>query len=92
VAAKRGDRHSDTTYFTKWQSHGCGPIGRRKSLPTLAAQHHRNGRNAPPFPPFMRESFRIQNHTVTVATINLAQPWTKISADLLGLLKPVSHE
>ncbi|MBX3571654.1 MAG: hypothetical protein KF694_04800 [Mesorhizobium sp.] len=40
----------------------------------------------------LREAFNIQNHAVTVATINLAQPWTKISADLLGLLKAVSHE
>lgn len=36
----------------------------------------------------MRESFQIQGHAMTLATINLAQPWQSISEDLLGLLLP----
>lgn len=34
----------------------------------------------------MCERFDIQGHSVTVATINLAQPWQQISADLLSLV------
>lgn len=33
------------------------------------------------------ESFRIQGHSVTLATINLAQPWPTIARDLLHLLE-----
>lgn len=36
----------------------------------------------------MRESFQIQGHVVTVATINLAQPWQMISSDMLDLISP----
>jgi 5-methylcytosine-specific restriction enzyme subunit McrC len=35
----------------------------------------------------MRETFRIQGHPVTLATIDLAQSWPAIARDLLGLLK-----
>jgi 5-methylcytosine-specific restriction enzyme subunit McrC len=35
----------------------------------------------------MRESFRIQGHPVTLATIDLAQPWPTIARGLLKLLK-----
>jgi 5-methylcytosine-specific restriction enzyme subunit McrC len=35
----------------------------------------------------MRETFRIQSHPVTIATIDLAQPWPTIARDLLGLLE-----
>lgn len=40
----------------------------------------------------LRESFQIQGHSLTVATIDLAQPWQIISSDLLGLLStPRDH-
>jgi hypothetical protein len=36
----------------------------------------------------MREAFLINGHAMTVATIDLAQPWQMISADLLDLTSP----
>jgi 5-methylcytosine-specific restriction enzyme subunit McrC len=36
----------------------------------------------------MRECFNIQGHPVTVATINLFQPWPAISSELLSLIAP----
>ena len=36
----------------------------------------------------MRERYDVQGHCMTVATINLAQPWQQISDDLLSLLTP----
>lgn len=35
----------------------------------------------------LRETYRIQGHPITVATIDLAQPWPTIAEDLLGLIK-----
>lgn len=35
----------------------------------------------------MRESFRIQDHPITIATIDLAQPWPSIARDLMDLVK-----
>ncbi|MFO6428869.1 5-methylcytosine restriction system specificity protein McrC [Erythrobacter sp. W302b] len=37
----------------------------------------------------MRECFKLQGQSVTIATINLAQPWQQISSDLLSLLMPL---
>lgn len=37
----------------------------------------------------LRETYRIQGHPITVATIDLAQPWQAIADDLLSLIKPV---
>lgn len=34
----------------------------------------------------LREAFVVQGHIISVATINLAAPWPKISSQLLGLL------
>jgi 5-methylcytosine-specific restriction enzyme subunit McrC len=39
----------------------------------------------------LRETYRLQGHPVTVATINLAQPWPAISQDLLSLIKPIAN-
>lgn len=39
----------------------------------------------------MRETFNIQGHAVTLATINLAQPWPSIAQNLLSLLQPVTR-
>lgn len=38
----------------------------------------------------LRETYLIQGHLITIATIDLAQPWPMISEDLLSLVKPVS--
>ncbi|MCO5792682.1 MAG: hypothetical protein HEQ21_07670 [Blastomonas sp.] len=40
----------------------------------------------------LRETYRIQGHPITVATIDLAQPWPAIADDLLSLIKPVVTE
>lgn len=37
----------------------------------------------------LRETYRIQGHLITIATIDLGQPWSAISDDLLSLIKPV---
>ncbi len=34
----------------------------------------------------LRETYRIQGHPITIATINLAQPWPAIAEDLLALI------
>ena len=39
--------------------------------------------------PCLRESYQIQGHPVTLATVNLAQPWPAIARDLIDLLTPV---
>ena len=39
----------------------------------------------------LRETYRIQGHPITVATIDLAQPWPAIAADLLSLIEPAAH-
>lgn len=36
----------------------------------------------------LRETYRIQGHPITVATIDLAQPWPAIYDDLLSLIEP----
>jgi 5-methylcytosine-specific restriction enzyme subunit McrC len=36
----------------------------------------------------LRETYHIQGHPITVATIDLSQPWPMIADDLLVLLKP----
>ncbi len=35
----------------------------------------------------LHETFDIQGHPVTLATINLAQPWPLVAHDLLGLIQ-----
>jgi 5-methylcytosine-specific restriction enzyme subunit McrC len=35
------------------------------------------------------ETYRIQGHPITVATIDLAQPWPASADNLLSLIKPV---
>lgn len=37
----------------------------------------------------LRESYVINGHSITIATIDLAQPWPAIAGDLLDLLAPV---
>lgn len=37
----------------------------------------------------LREMYSIQGHSITIATVNLAQPWPAISKDLIQLLEPV---
>jgi 5-methylcytosine-specific restriction enzyme subunit McrC len=37
----------------------------------------------------LRETYSIQGHPITVATINLAQPWPAIAEELLGLIEVV---
>lgn len=39
----------------------------------------------------LHETYRIQGHPITVATINLAQPWPAIANDLLSLIKSVAN-
>lgn len=36
----------------------------------------------------LQETYLIQGHPITVATIDLAQPWPAIAKDLLGLIQP----
>ena len=36
----------------------------------------------------LRETYRVQGHLITVATIDLSQPWPAIAQDLLELLSP----
>ncbi len=38
----------------------------------------------------LRETYRIQGHPITIATINLAQPWPAIAEDLLALIDVAS--
>lgn len=37
----------------------------------------------------LRETYLIQGHLITVATIDLARPWPAIADDLLSLIKPI---
>lgn len=39
--------------------------------------------------PRLLESYHIQGHPVTLATIDLAQPWPGIAKDLINLLEPI---
>lgn len=40
--------------------------------------------------PRLRDTYQIQGHSLTLATINLAQPWQMIADDLIDLLAPVT--
>ncbi|TDW63045.1 5-methylcytosine-specific restriction enzyme subunit McrC [Novosphingobium sp. PhB55] len=39
----------------------------------------------------LRETYRIRGHLITIATIDLAQPWPTIAEDLLHLIKPAAN-